>query len=110
MIILEVVVPSTGQVVSLGTRYPVAKTGGKGSSASIPRLASRAPSPLFPDIASSDLPGPADPALRVSSVHVRMNVGGVRMKLIFKACNTREKLPKFFDDTKVESCYSLIVA
>ena len=27
------------------------------------------------------------------------------MKLIFKACNTREKLPKFFDDTKVESCY-----
>ena len=38
-----------------------------------------------------------------------MNVGGVRMKLIFKACNTREKLPKFFDDTKVESCYSLIV-
>ena len=90
MIILEVVVPSTGQVVSLGTRYPVAKTGGKGSSASIPRLASRAPSPLFPDIASSDLPGPAE--------------------LIFKACNTREKLPKFFDDTKVESCYSLIVA
>ena len=39
-----------------------------------------------------------------------MNVGGVRMKLIFKACNTREKLPNFFDDTKVESCYSLIVA
>ena len=28
-IILEVVVPSTGQVVSLGTRYPVAKKGGK---------------------------------------------------------------------------------
>lgn len=26
-IILEVVVPSTGQVVSLGTRYPVAKKG-----------------------------------------------------------------------------------
>ena len=69
-IILEVVVPSTGQVVSLGTRYPVAKTGGKGSSASIPRLASRAPSPLFPDIASSDLPGPADPALRVSDSHI----------------------------------------
>ena len=44
-----------------------------------------APFPPFPDMASS-IPGPADPALRVSdspnlSVYVRMNAGGVRMKL-----------------------------
>ena len=35
-----------------------------------------APFPLFPDMVSSDLPGPADPALRVSDSHIHPYVYG----------------------------------